>query len=272
MAFVRRVWRSVAEPASLREILLQPAGRSLVYLVLLVTVTFAVSAARNLVAFSQAYSACRHLLTHHLPEFSLRDGILRVEGPQPYVYAMDETSPTTMVIVDSTISPEFEDLEGYGLHRYEAFLFLGRDRAWTNYRGTPEALRYADLGLEFDKQLLVRLMPYAWPLAAVFGLAVWVFALAGKVISTAFAACLVSLLARAGRKTPPFFVAWNLAAHAVTAPVLLDFVRSQLGLGLHGTARFVLYYGITLVYAHLALARTEETVAVPPEDRQTAVL
>ncbi|MDQ7794974.1 MAG: DUF1189 domain-containing protein [bacterium] len=256
MGFLRRVWSSVTDTSSYADIIYQRVGRSLAYLVLLVTLTSAVSAVRGAVAFVAFYRELERQLVAGMPGFSLAGGVLNWEGPEPYVIHSRGGS----LIVDTTGATTIE-----GLGPYWQGILVGRDRLWACQGGEVTVLPYRDVGLDVNRDKVLGWLPYLKPLAVVAGILGYGVTLAAKMLSTTAAAGLVALLAGFRGRPLPFFAAWNLAAHAVTLPLLLTFGRGQLGIGLALGGQLLLYYGLVLTYAYLALRwPTDRPATAPP--------
>lgn len=259
MGFFRRVWRSITDISFLRyDILFQRAGRSVGYLVLLVTLTFALSAVRGYGEFTALYRQLERDLATEMPGFRLAGGILHWEGPQPHIVQ----SPQGGFIIDTTGAITPEDLGPFWQG-----IFLQRDRLWIRQGAQDEVIRYGDLNLEISKEQILGWLPYLRPLAVLVGVIAYGWTVAAKLLSTTFAACLVALLAGAKKQPLRFFAAWNLAAHAVTLPLLATWVGGQLGWRLPFVGQLLVYYGPVLVYAHLVLQRLaagSDAVLPPP--------
>ena len=257
MPFADSVIRSLHDPALYREAAGRSLPRSLLHLVRLAFLAALALTAAATLWLSSLWTEHVAPVLDSLPTITIRDGVATVEGPQPWVRRVvrDRDGHDWVIILDTT--GRTEDLgageRGLLLQRTELKVKSSDKRVdslplaqMKDIRLGPHALRRA---------LLWRLMLVPPALLSVTVL--WFFLM--KALQALLLARWVRR-ARARRRADPLPLRarLNVAAHALTAPVLLDCVLWWLPMpALVGWTAYV-------VLALLYTAAGERQIKLPP--------
>ncbi|HPT78308.1 MAG TPA: DUF1189 domain-containing protein [Candidatus Atribacteria bacterium] len=183
-----------------------------------------------------------------IPDFSIKDGILTVDAPMPFVQEADGLT----IIVDTTKTSD-ELLEQHDI--INGFV-ITKDEFVTVLPGQVQSFDFSLLQDEFDKNDLLRIMSNFKGFIQAFlwiFLAFWIiFAFAGKMLGVLVLTLIALIASAVYNQRLSFQENWNIAIYASTVPVLFSCVHSLLGSPLRALGFFI-YWGLAIAYVFVGM-------------------
>jgi hypothetical protein len=255
---LRDVAYSIWKPATYAEFVKRGGRRAFVYLLVIALPLAITGAVRSGSAVHWACESASRAVAGG-PDFRIVNGLLEFEGPEPYTLTVEGVE---IGRVDTTGVTD----ESYLESGKSGVLFL-RDRAVVQNGFRRQEMPYAALGGSEPLTraglvgTVLRFGGLAWPIALLW--------LIGSVAGKLLAALVLSLgalaILSARGRAGGWAAAWVVAAHALTLPLLLGFVRVLSGASI--AAFGLLYWGAAIVYC---VAGTSSLPPLAPKDQSAA--
>lgn len=245
MNFFYQVKESVIDFNFYRKIKDNRFARSFLYLLLLFLIIYSMITVRNYILVKTAVEQATFELNESMIEFQLKDGRFSFEGEMPY-YISNSTDEVFVIDTTGSVGPEALDNVITGILITENKVYLKSN----------ERLQEFDLSMfnqvEFNKQMLIELLPQISLLVLIFMIVGFVFALGFKLLSAVFLALIGVLINSIYKTDLKYKQLFNFSIYALTLPMLI-----KLGVDFSGyifPTFFVIYWAIAIVYLTVAIS------------------
>ena len=244
MNFFRQVKDSFTNFSSYQNVSAQKAGKTFKYFFLLFTLIFIIQGTRFTYKFNAGTAEFVASVKDQIPEFTLANGKLKVEGQQPLLV---EGTNSTALIIDTTGKTDESVLD-----KYNEGVFVSQDKVVNKQDFQRKEISFADMKqITLDKQKLMGYLPLIKWLLVIIGIFAYVFGSAWALI-TSFILALIGLIINSTMKGKlELGNSWNMAVYALTLPWLLEMLVNlilptapYLWAVKWGLAIFLLYKGI----------------------------
>jgi len=219
VGFFTQLKQSFLDYDSYREFAFQRKTKTFKYFFIIFSLVFLIGGLRFAGELKTGYSNIITTVRYDLPEFSLKNGELTVEGQQPVI--MGEGNSAVLVI-DTTGKTDESFLD-----QYVDGVFIFKDKIIIKENPQLRIIKFADLkGLSLDKQKLIELAPMVkWVFVALafFG---YVFGLIWALVTTVILALAGLFINSMMKGRMVYNNLWNMAVYALTFPWLLEMVKN----------------------------------------------
>lgn len=219
-------------------------GKAVLYLFLLSLIFGTLGAIRTMYDLNLGITKMINYLQFEVPDFTLENGELYVEGPMPRVV---EKSENNLFMVDTTGNTDESVLEPYPdgllLTRHE---FIQKQ----NYSIRKQSFEMLQ-GIRITKADVIRFVPllrFVNIFVVIFG---FLFHFLGKLISAFWMAVAAFVISSMTRYELTFGDKFKLSIHALTVPIILKFLLKILKIRI--PFFWVAYYGIAAFYLWRAI-------------------
>lgn len=252
MGFFQQVIASFTNFDSYKVVAFQRSGRTLKYFFLLFTLVFILGSIRIAYDMTASFSEALNTVKENLPEFSLKNGELNVEGPQPIILGGENN---TALVIDTTGKTNETILDNYN-----EGVFISKHELFTKQNYQVKKINFSAFKtVTLNKEKLVQWLPVLKWLIIILGLIGYLFSLVWALMTTALLAMLGTFMVKqAVRSKINFSKLWNIAVYAMTLPWILEMVKNLIYPGLPiffaikwGTAIFIMYKAVEAVSDNL---------------------
>lgn len=251
----RSAFRSISNFSIYKEIYRNSFGKSLLYLLFVGLIVYAVSTASFLFVLNQGVTLGLGDIRNELPEFRLENGRLYWEGTQPTVYDNNDLSGQIIIIDTTGITP----VEEIQKARLQGLMFTS-DKAYIYQGGNLQTVPLQTLqGVTLNKDTILNFLSKLPLIVGILSVFFFVFWMLWKFIGVLFLAMagyfFVKVMGRA-----PYLMYKNLiniSIYAMTLPWLLMLLNTlagaYAGFGIPGFLMFFIYWGTAITYMVLAV-------------------
>jgi hypothetical protein len=242
MNFFEKLFSSVATPKMYPRMVTEGVGKAFLYLFLFSLIFGTISAVITWYEVNKGVNGFSDLVKADLPEFTLSDGELHVEGDMPIV--LEETS-TSIAIIDVSGNTTRGILDNY-----ETGLLVLKDRMITkeNNLETTE-INFSTITFDLTKDMIVTWLPLLQWLSVIAAVVVFIFFFIGKMVSALLVSVLGLIFSAIQKAESRFGQLYSISIYALTLPSILKVFSSLVAISLP----WYIYYAIVLVYVWLAL-------------------
>ena len=251
MGFFSKLKNSIFDPTAYNTFLKESTGRAVVYLLLLCLIFGGLNAIRNVYDFNRGIIVALSDFKEKVPNFTLENGELNVEGQMPIIINEGQAS---VVIIDTSGKSE-----GNVLDKYSSGVFISK----TKFIQKKNAIQKTETDFANLRTLTITkpqveswigLAKYANIFIVVFGP---IFFFAFKFIS-AFIVTLLGLIINAFFKAKVNFAElYKLSIYALTFSIMLKVFFAVISIEVPHF--WMLYYGIPLIYLGVGLNYISKT-------------
>lgn len=244
MSFFKKMAYSVTSIGMYPKMIKQGVGKAFLYLFLLTLIFGTIDSVVTGYNVNQAVGQFADTLKEEIPEFTLKNGTLQVEGDMPMILQETESS---VLAIDTT-----GQLDESFLNDYESGLLVLKHKAINKKNQfSTEEFSFQQFNLTLTKDNLISWLPYLKWAGVIFGVFAWIFFFIGKMASALFIA-LIGLIASAVFKAKmPFGQLYTTSIYALTMPILADLIFKLFNMNLP----VLVYYVIAVLYMVLAVEK-----------------
>ena len=256
MSFLEQFRISLGDFRSYRRLSAQPFGRSFAFLVLFLVLIFAVGGIKFSFQYKGFMREAVNQVSTNVPEFTLANGKLTVDGPLPYKY----TDNNGIIVIDTAneLGPDIIDA-------YPQGIYIDADRMILKQPGTTRQLLWTELGnVTLTKADLISFLQSLDWLLIVIAIFYFIWLLVSKMFGI-LVLSLVALVVNAALKVGYDYTRLlNISLYSMVVPTLISFGRAMVGVAVPNW--WIIHWGVAIAYVVLALksASDELPVAPPP--------
>jgi hypothetical protein len=233
-------------------------GRAILYLLLLALTLGVVSGTFHSVKAAISYTGFIDGVKEELPDFTLENGELSVEGDEPIIF--EEVEGET-VIIDDTGTYTKDNIDSL-LGDYDNLVLITNEYIFTVDPSETREFRFSEFGdFYIDKTMLLTFLPYLTWLTVLMGVAIVIWFFVSKLAMGLFYGLIALITSKIQKRSYSYGKAYSMGLYAITLPTALDIVFSMLGINLP----WIVYFLITLIYFVLANRMTPTTDEVSPD-------
>jgi hypothetical protein len=249
MPFFKKFYNSVVNINMYPKMVKEGTGKAFLYLFLFTLIFGTISGLMTGYNVNQAVGHFSETVKNELPEFTLENGTLDVQGDMPMI--LDETEKSVFAIDTSG------ELDESFLESYETGVLVLKHRAINKQNPLQvQEYQFGNFNITLTKSDVVNWLPYLNWAGVIAGIFIFVFFFIGKMASALFVA-LIGLIASAVYKAKMSFgQLYSTSIYALTVPILLDLVFK----GFHTSLPFYVYYIIAIVYVVVAVEKMKKPV------------
>jgi hypothetical protein len=242
MNFFEKLFNSVATPKLYPKMVRKGVGKAFLYLFLFSLIFGTISAVIVWYEVTKEIEGFSELVKADLPEFTLSQGQLHVEGDMPIV--LEETA-TSLIMIDVSGNTTREILDNY-----ETGVLVLKDRV-INKENSVETteFNFSTINFDLNKDMVLTWLPFLQWLGVIAGVFIFIFFFIGKMISALSVSILGLLISLIQKAKTPFGQLYSIAIYALTLPSIIKVISSLSAVSFP----WYIYYGITLVYMWLAI-------------------
>ncbi len=238
--------KSLYSPETIAKFRFQGIGKTILYVFLLMLITFSVPAFQLGSTISNTINQFQEVLENELPYFELKNSILTSELEEPMHITIDGDN----FIFDTTGALTASDVA----QQYSQALALLENEAILITDGVAESIRYRELGninltkgqLEDLTETIISLLPL---IITIFVLIMYVVLTALKYIGIFVLSLLGLIIKRNVGITLPYKQIWILSAYAVTLPTVFFAITDSLYIYIPFS--FTLYWVVAIIMLFL---------------------
>ena len=191
-------------------------------------------------------------LQSSVPDFQLRDGRLWVDGVIEY------ESPSGYIYIDT--DPEYyfysaEEMEDY-LYGYSSAILMDSEKMIVKSNGQVQGIYFSDLDVNFDKEDLMRLIPYVYVGIGAMMIFVYLWETALYFFGVLFVALLGMIVASCMKCRLTFGQLYLLGIYSRTLPLLVKGLLELLPFGI--PLYFIANFGLSALIIGCAINRIQE--------------
>ncbi|WP_335872418.1 DUF1189 domain-containing protein [Bacillus sp. 2205SS5-2] len=250
--FFRKLQYAITKPKAYQQMATEGFGRAILYL-LLFTLTFGLlSALIQSYSFTKTIDGFINQIETDLPDFSLENGLLEVEGNEPIVFEEDNT----LIYIDDSEAADVSMIESE-LENYDSAIIILRDRFINKQnRIRTEELYFSEISeFSLDKDTVLNFLPLIKWLSVLIGLAIIIWFFVSKLIMGFLVGLLGLILAAIFKRKIAYGYLYAIGLYAITTPTLLDLIADTVG----GNLPWYVFYLLTAVYLGLAIKEWNNT-------------
>lgn len=214
-------------------------GGAVIYLLLLSLIFGTASAIRSMYDFNSAITQVIGHFQTDVPDFTLEDGQLNVEGPMPIIF--DEQSNDVLIIDTSESSDETI------LDKYSSGMLITKYEFIQKHNGGIERQSFSAIpGLRLSKASITGFLPklrFVNIFIVVFGV---LFHFIGKLISALWIGIAGMVICASLKFKLDFSNQYKLGIYALTVPIIIKALLKVLRITI--PYFWILYYGIAVFY------------------------
>lgn len=255
MSFIEQFRISLGDFRSYRRLSAQPFGRSFAFLVLFLVLIFAVGGIKFSFQYKGFMREAVAQVAAKVPEFTLANGKLTVDGPLPYQYSDDNV----IIVIDtgSELGPDVIDA-------YPQGIYVDADRMVLKQPGATRQLLWTELGdIRLTKADLIGFLESLDWLLIVIGIFYFIWLLISKMLGI-LVLSLAALIANASLRVGYDYTRLlNISLYSMVVPTLISFGRAMVGVAVPNW--WIIHWGVAIAYVVLALkASRDELPVIPP--------
>jgi hypothetical protein len=242
MNFFEKLFSSITAPKMYPRMVREGLGKAFLYLFLFSLIFGTISAVITWYEVNKGVNSFSDLVKADLPEFTLSEGELHVEGDMPIV--LEETSSSIIMIdVSGETTPDILD-------NYESGMLVLKDRMVTkeNNIETTE-INFSTLTFDLTKDMVVTWLPLLQWLSVIAAVVVFIFFFIGKMVSALLVSVLGLIFSAIQKAEARFGQLYSIAIYALTLPSILKIISSFVAISFP----WYIYYAVVLVYVWFAL-------------------
>ncbi len=261
VSFFSKLFYSIAKFDQYPRMIKEGVGKAFLYLFLFSLIFGTISGVIVGYQTNQGLQAFVGEIEQGLPDFTLTNGELHVEGEMPIVLEEDDT----LMIIDTTglTSPSILDDYPTGLLVFKDSVIYKKSVFETRQ------YRFSDFGdVTLTKADILTYLPLLKWIGVIFGIFVFLFFYIAKIINAFILTILSFILSAIQKAKISFAQMYSMSIYALTLPILIDVLLKLFNLNL----RWYLYYGIAFVFMWMAIRAmnriTTNPVEVLPEESE----
>lgn len=245
MSFFSKLKNSITRPEAYSHFLKESGGRAVLYLLFLCLIFGGIGTIKTIYEFNKVVSEVEALLKEKVPNFTLKNGELNVEGEMPII--LNERGPS-VVIIDTSDKADESILD-----KYQDGLFISKTK-FIQKQGSykRQETSFASFrGMTLTKTDVQGYVGYSIFLKVAIGILSPILFFISKFFS-AFIITILALIVNGFYKAKVTFgQIYKLSIYALTLPIIIKvfFTVTTLYFGFF----WVVYYGVALLYLILAL-------------------
>ncbi|MEI5906381.1 DUF1189 domain-containing protein [Bacillus spongiae] len=244
-SFIQKVRYSVSSPNQFQNMATEGVGRAVLYLLLLTFTIGLFFAIIQSYKFTNLIDGFIDEIESELPDFTLNNGELNVEGDQQVIIE-DEG---TIIIIDDAENIDI-DLMRAEIQTYDSALFILKDRIINKSNFVIDEFKYKDFGnFSLDKQSILDFLPLIKWLSLLIGFIIITWFFVSKLILGLLYALIGLIIAAILNKKLSYGILYAIGIYAITAPTILDVFASLFG----GYLPWYAFFIITMVYMGIAI-------------------
>lgn len=251
---------SIYDYGSYSQFLKNRKGKVFGFGVLLLTIYFVLTMILPGLLFGGAFFRLGDVINESVPDFSLKNGYLRMDDVIEYDIG------TTYIYINTNSSFDLgeETISGFG--RYSNVIIADDVMMLVKNEGNWYPVDYSSLDFEFDKSDLLSFVPFLYVIIAVFLLFAYIWMLALFFFGVLFVALIGMIIASIMRYQLTFGQLYLMGVYSRTLSLLIKAIVSYLPFGIPYFG--VLNFGLSALIIGLAIAKmknqTPETPAGDP--------
>lgn len=219
MGFLKQIKDSFTKFDAYVEFSTQKTSKTLRYLLILFTLVYLIGGIRVFNNFRLGSTDIVNTVKNKLPQFTMVDGELIVEGKQPLIFGGNQT----ILIIDTTGQTTEKVLD-----RYTEGVFISKDVLVSKQNYQEKVIKFVDFkGISLDKERVLNWLPMLkWLVPAIIIIG-WFFGVSWAIITTLILAVLGNLMTKKTVKNKLQFAnLWNIAVYALSLPWLLEMAKN----------------------------------------------
>ncbi len=240
-SFFRKSKNSIIRPSELTNMAKEGVGSAIKYLLLL---TLTLGVLSGTIFSFKAYlnfSTMIEKVKTDVPDFSLENGILAVEGDEPIILGNLEKE---IIIIDDTGVYNRENIDSYPDEGKDIILIT--NEYIINEDGIKKTeVNFADFGnFRMDKEMLLNFKPYLIGVIVIIGMGIPIWFFVSKLAMGLLYALLGMIVARVKKKSTSYGELYSLGLYAITFPSMLAILL----IALNAHLPWIIYAGIVVSY------------------------
>lgn len=266
--FFKQAFASVVDFDSYQDFALSSIGKTIRYFLEIVLVFIIIAAIGFTYYFGTIYQKVKTYINEEMPEFSYQDGVLSVEGNQPYIY--DQIEEFAGIVIVDTQTEEQSVVDGYRekIEPYQNGIILLRDEIIVKNAMSTATIsqKYEELLApknitSFTKQDIVNgvnsIQTVTIYVTIYLAMLVYLFILylPTLLLDTLLFGVFTFLMARIFGIRMKYRSGYGIAVHALTLPILLNalYIVVNLMTGFEIKYFSIMYNTVALIYLVTAL-------------------
>jgi hypothetical protein len=244
-SFFRKLHYSITRPSEYLNMAGEGAGRAILYLLLLALTLGVVNGTFQSVKAAIAYTGFLDGIKEELPDFTLENGELTVEGDEPIIF---EEAAGETIIIDDTGTYTKDNIDSLLGESSNVVLITKEYVLMVDPTETNE-IRFAEFGeLYVDKNMVLTFLPYLTWLTVLMGVFIVIWFFVSKLVMGLFYGLIGLIASKIQKRSYSYGKAYSMGLYAITLPSVLDIVFNMFGINLP----WLVYFLITLIYFFLA--------------------
>lgn len=254
--FFKRIYYSAAGFDNYRHFISQRIGKSVIYLLLLSLILGLIGLIQPFIMFNKLMDEVIVDIDKSLPDFTLENGKLHVEGKMPIII-----EGATTIIIDTSGNTD-ESI----LSKYDSVILITQDKMiQKNFASTQDTNFSVFAGVKMNKENIKKMLPIMKGLSIFIFIIMPFFVIAGRFIS-AFAVSIIGIIVNSSKNLNlPYRDIFAISAHSLTVPLLIGIILDLVGIPmLYSTVIFYLISGIYIWGALNSIKKHTLLSQLPP--------
>lgn len=238
---------SIYDYGSYSQFLKNKKGKVFGFGVLLLTIYFVLTMILPGIVRSGSIFRLADIIDEGVPDFSLEDGLLWVDDVIEY----DAVTSYIYIDTDSFLDVEDEDEIAPYFRGYRSVMIADFEKMLLKNDGIWQMVYFSDLGLEFDKDDLIDLVPWMYAIYVVFMVFAYIWMMGLFFFGVLFVALIGMIIASCMNYRLTFGQLYLMGIYSRTLPLLIKALVSYLPFGI--PFFWVLNFGLSALIIGLAI-------------------
>ena len=243
---------SIYDYGSYSQFLKNKKGKVFGFGVLLMAFYFVLVMILPSVVFGGALFGLSDVIDESVPEFSLKNGLLRVDDVIEYdigtSYIYIDTGSMLPFVDEDEIAPYFSG--------YSNVIVADYDKMIVKNNGIWQSLHFSDLDLEFDKSDLIGLVPMLYVIIAIFLVIAYIWMTALFFFGVLFVALIGMIIASSMKYQLTFGQLYLMGIYSRTLPLLIKALVNYLPFSIPHF--WVVNFGLSALIIGLAISKMKK--------------